>query len=41
MIYRRKFENEIEELDPEMKVLQVATSEVHKSQKLKKLLLVG
>ena len=39
MIYRRKFENEIEELDPEMKVLQVATKEIHQSKKLKTLLL--
>ncbi|KAI9618094.1 hypothetical protein H4Q26_012437 [Puccinia striiformis f. sp. tritici PST-130] len=40
MIYRRKFESEIEELEPEMKVLEEATQEVRKSKKLKTLLSV-
>ncbi|KAI7966356.1 hypothetical protein MJO29_002104 [Puccinia striiformis f. sp. tritici] len=38
MIYRRKFESEIEELEPEMKVLEEATQEVRNSKKLKTLL---
>jgi hypothetical protein len=41
MIYRRRFESEIEELDPELKVLKVATQEIHQSKKLKAVLLVG
>jgi len=39
MIYRRRFESEMEELDPEMKVLKVATQEIHQSKKLKTILL--
>ncbi|KNZ44227.1 uncharacterized protein VP01_939g5 [Puccinia sorghi] len=41
MIYRRRFKSEMEELDPEMKVLKVATQEIHQSKKLKSILLVG
>lgn len=40
MIYRRRFEIELEELAPELSVLRCAMGEVRKSLKLKKIMLV-